>query len=207
MEHIVLSHIAKNLRANNILLDSQQGFLEKQSSVTKLISFCHDLVTTIQSRNQVDEVFLDFSKDFDRAPHLLLSAKLSHYDINGSTLTWIKDFPRNRVQAVSVNASHSTRGNVTYGVAQFSVLGPALLHLYINVIKEKIKSNMRLYDDEANVYREINYVNVHNILQEDLDTLSEWSTTWLMDCNISNCAILPIITKRNGSFFPLYHPW
>ena len=32
-------------------------------------------------------------------------------------------------------------------------------------------------------------------------TLSEWSTTWLMDFNICKCAILPITKKRNTSFF------
>ena len=42
MEHIVLGHVAKNLSANNILLDSQHGFREKLSSVTQLISTCHD---------------------------------------------------------------------------------------------------------------------------------------------------------------------
>ena len=36
MEHIVLSHVAKHLSANNILLDSQHGFREKLSSVTQL---------------------------------------------------------------------------------------------------------------------------------------------------------------------------
>ena len=32
-------------------------------------------------------------------------------------------------------------------------------------------------------------------------TLSEWSTTWLMDINICKCAILPITKNRNTSFF------
>ena len=50
MEHIVLCHIAKHLSANNILLDSQHAFCEKLSSVTQLISSCHDWATTIQVR-------------------------------------------------------------------------------------------------------------------------------------------------------------
>ena len=32
-------------------------------------------------------------------------------------------------------------------------------------------------------------------------TLSEWSTTWLMDFNICKCAILSFTKKRNTSFF------
>ena len=207
IENIVLSHIAKHLGANCILLESQHGFREKLSSVIQLISSCHNWATTIQSRGKVDVVFLDFSKAFDRVPHRRLSVKLSYYGINVSTLTWIIEYLRNRVQAVSVNGSHSTWGNVTSGVPHSSVLGPALCLLYIDDIKKNIQSNMRLYADDIIVYREINSINDHDILQEDLDTLSVWTTTWLMDFNICKCAILPITKKRDTSFFQFYHPW
>ena len=139
--------------------------------MTQLISSCHDWATTIQSRGQVDVVFLDFSKAFDKVPHRRLSVKLSYCGINGSTLTWINDFLCHRVQAVSVNGSHSTWGNIRSGVPQGSVLGPVLFLLYIDDIKEEIQSNMHLYADDTIVYREINSINDHDILQEDLDTV------------------------------------
>ena len=139
--------------------------------MTQLVSSCHDWATTIHSQGQVDEVFLDLSKAFDKVPLCRLSVKLPYYGFNGSTLAWINDFLRNRVQAVSVNGSHSTRGNVTSGVHQGSVLGPALFLIYINDIKEKIQSNMRLYADDTIMYREINSINDYNILQEHFDTV------------------------------------
>ena len=67
MEHTVLSHIVKHLSANSILLDSQHRLCELLS-VTQLISSCHDWATTIQSRGQVDVVFLDFIKAFAKVP-------------------------------------------------------------------------------------------------------------------------------------------
>ena len=139
--------------------------------MTQLISSCHDWATTIHSRGQVDVVFLDYSKAFDIVLHRRLSVKLSYYGTDGLTLTWINDFLRNRVQADSVNGSHSTWGNVASGVPQGSVFVPALFLLYIDDIKEKIQLNMRLYADEPIVYREINSINDHNILKEDLDTV------------------------------------
>ena len=69
---------------------------------------------------------------------------------------------------------------------------PSIVSLYMDDIKDKIKSNTRLYADDTIMYREINSIDNHNILQYDLDTLSEWSTTGLMDFNICKCAILPI---------------
>ena len=76
MEHII-SNVAKHLSANNFLLDSQNGLGEKLSTVRQLVSSCHGWATTIQIRSQIDEVFLNFSKPFDKVPHYRLSVKLS----------------------------------------------------------------------------------------------------------------------------------
>jgi len=116
-------------------------------------------------------------------------------------LSWVNDFLHNRVQAVSVNGTHSTWGDVTSGVPQGSVLGPALFLLYVNDIQEKIQSNMRLFADDSIVYREIKSIDDHVILQRDLDALAEWSTTWLMHFNVGKCAILPITKKHSPSVF------
>ena len=86
---------------------------------------------------------------------------------------------KDRVQAVSVNGSHSTFGNATSGIRQGSVLGPALFLVYINGIRKKTQPNMRLYADDTFVYKEINSINDHKILQEDLDTV--WMDNYLVN--------------------------
>ena len=58
-----------------------------------------------------------------------------------------------------------------------------------------------MYADDTIVYREINSINAHDILQEDLDTMSEWTTTWSMDFNVCKCAVIPITKKCNTRFF------
>ena len=91
--------------------------------------------------------------------------------------------------------------DVTSGVPQGSVLGPALFLLYINDINDHIKSKIKLFTDDSIVYREIWSPEDHNILQQDLDTLAEWSKTWLMHFNVKKCASLSITRKRNPKIF------
>ena len=200
-EHIVLSHVAKHLSQHKILLDSQHGFRERLSTVTQLLTSIHDWATTLEHRGQTDVILLDFSKAFDRVSHPHLSAKLDFYGIRGQTLTWINAFLNNRTQAVSVNGQHSSWEDVTSGVPQGSVLGPALFLLYINDIQDSIQSNIRLFADDSIVYREIHSAHDHQVLQDDLQILAKWSKDWLMDFNVNKCAILSISRKRNPSHF------
>ena len=77
MEHIILSHMAKHLSLNNILIDQQHGFREKFSCETQLISAIHDWVKGINFRSQTDVILLDFSKAYDSVPHERLSSLIS----------------------------------------------------------------------------------------------------------------------------------
>ena len=58
---------------------------------------------------------------------------------------------------------------------------------------------MRLFADDSIVYREIVRPEDHTILQQDLDLLADWSSTWLMHFNVKKCAILSITKKRKPS--------
>ena len=116
MEHILLSHIAKHLAANNMLIDQQHGFRQRFSCETQLISAVNDWAKCMNSRSQTDVILLDLSKAFDSVPHQRLLLKLDYYGICGKTAAWIKAFLSNRSQVVSVNGSHSSSRPVPSGV-------------------------------------------------------------------------------------------
>ena len=59
------SHLMKFLENNKILSDYQHGFRKKRSCETQLITTVHDLAIGLDRRQQVDAIFLDFSKAFD----------------------------------------------------------------------------------------------------------------------------------------------
>ena len=52
MEHIVLSHMAKHLKTNNILISEQHGFRECLSTVTQLINSTNDWSETLNQKGQ-----------------------------------------------------------------------------------------------------------------------------------------------------------
>ena len=80
MEHIILSHIAKHLAANRILIDNQHGFREKLSCETQLVEAIHDWAWTIDKECQTDVLLLDFSKAFDKVAHQKLLYKTKQKD-------------------------------------------------------------------------------------------------------------------------------
>ena len=51
---------------------------------------------------------MDYAKTFDTVPHRRLVYKLSKYGINNKTVSWIKNFPSNRIQQVVVQGEEST---------------------------------------------------------------------------------------------------
>ena len=66
-----------------------------------------ELSKTMQMGKQIYLILLDFSKAFDKVAHEKLIQKLHHYGIRGDTLKWIKDFLKNRKQAVVINGLNS----------------------------------------------------------------------------------------------------
>lgn len=195
LEHIMLSHIAKHLSSNNILINQQHGFRQHFSCETQLISAINDWAKSINQHTQTDVILLDFSKAFDSVPHHRLLSKLNFYGIRGRPADWIKAFLNNRPQVVSINGSHSNPQPVISGVPQGSVLGPVLFLLYINDITDNINSQIRLFADDSVIYREINDQQDHLALQQDLDNLSDWADLWQLNFNITKCYHLGITNK------------
>ena len=67
---------------------------------------------------------------------------------------------------------------VLSGVPQGTVRGPLMFLLCINDIAKGINSPLCLFAEDCLLYRVINSVEDTNMLQEDLNKLSEWAHTW-----------------------------
>ena len=156
---------------------------------------------TLNQHGQVDALLLGFSKAFDKVPHSKLLHKLALCGINRKTLAWIAAFLHNRTQFVVVNGSHSTTTPVTSCVPQGSALGPILFLLFINDITQVTNSPLRLFADDTVLYRTINSLHDHYVLQEDLPNVTKSASDWQMNFNVTKCHLLCITKKRKPSNF------
>ena len=77
---------------------------------------------------------------------------------------------------------------------QGSVLGPLQFLIFINDIPEGIKSFLLLFADDLKLVINANFP---QIVQNDLDILSQWQKKWLVDFNTADnkCTVLEVMNK------------
>ena len=74
-----------------------------------------------------------------------------------------------------VRSEYSEWFDIISGVPQGSVLGPILFLIDVNDIPETVNSNVKMFADDTKIYRTLKNKPDCEILQADLDNLSEWS--------------------------------
>lgn len=62
------------------LSDYQHGFITGRSTTTNLVNFVQYVSSNLDRRVQVDTIYTDFSKAFDKINHKKLLSKLSFSD-------------------------------------------------------------------------------------------------------------------------------
>ena len=74
----------EHLNNNNIINNHQHGFRPSHSCQSQLLLLIDDILKAMDEKKQVDLIFLDFCKAFDKVPHRRLLNKLKHCGITGN---------------------------------------------------------------------------------------------------------------------------
>lgn len=133
LEHIVNKQLVSFLEENAVLDPNQHGFRKGLSTVTRLIQFYYEISSYVNYRKQLDAVFIDLTKAFDKVPHRKLVKVLMDLGVPSCLIRWIITYLRNRQQFVDVNGTYSRMLDVYSGVPQCSVLGPLLFFFLVYV--------------------------------------------------------------------------
>lgn len=199
-ESLVTDILATQLRP--IISTSQHGFLKGRSTITNLTEFTHIVSNIIESGLQLDVVYTDFSKAFDKINHTLLLAKLAKLGIHSSLLDWLRSYLSDRQQYVNIHNVRSGTFNVLSGVPQGSHLGPLLFVIFINDIKSVLKNcDCLLYADDLKLYRSIKHSSDAILIQNDLDMLVHWCKNNGLCLNVKKCFCMTYSRKTSPMKF------
>ena len=142
------------------------------------------VINSVEKERNVDVVYLDFAKAFDKVDHQILMKKVHQFGIKGKLYNWIKSFIEDRHQQVLVEGKLSRKEKVVSGVPQGTVLGPLLFLIYTNDLEDKLKhSILRIFADDSKIVKEVENENDHEKVQEDLHLSIEWSENNNMELN------------------------
>ena len=82
----------QHLLANKLLNNSQYGFVKGRSTMLQLLHMLDKWTECLEQGGQIDAIYTDFEKAFDKVPHKRLLSKLKSYGLSEIIINWIKDF-------------------------------------------------------------------------------------------------------------------
>lgn len=180
------------------LISDQYGFVKNRSTNTNLVLFASELMESVDQGFQVDAVYTDFSKAFDKVNHRILLRKLYTFGLSGNLLEWCDSYLKNRPSQVVIDGVQSTPFIALSGVPQGSVLGPLFFNIFINDIAKVIKhSKIYMFADDLKLTKIVSSDEESKNLQKDIDGLQEWCNKNKMYLNGKKCKHIKFTKKRN----------
>ena len=185
----------QHLDSNKILYALQHGFRKNFSGDTQLLSLFQDLSS---NPSQTDMIIMDFSKAFDKVPHIRLQYKLNWYGIRGSTHNWIQHVLQGRSQRVVSEGSQSSPilsslvcpkvlFLARYYFLYTSTTSPTKPSIVQSVSLLMIASSTAASKPNA----------IPPFLQTDLNSIAQWELTWQMKFNIDKCYTMQVGRKMH----------
>ena len=183
-EKVIRNHIVSHLEENGLLNPGQHGFRAGRSCLSQLLAHFETITQILEEGDNVDVVYLDFSKAFDKVDFQIILRKLNLLGITGNVGKWIYSFLTGRTQTVLVNGTHSNISDVKSGVPQGSVLGPLLFLILLGDIDESVASAfISSFADDTRVGHRVKVAGDTAALQQDLKSIYDWSARNNMEFN------------------------
>lgn len=183
-ERVLRVKLVEFIESNNLISAEQYGFRSGRSCMSQLLNHYEKILSILEESSNVDALYLDMSKAFDKVDHKILLRKLKALGIDGKILQWLTAFLTNRQQVVMVDGQKSKPEKVLSGVPQGTVLGPLLFILYINDITKVIRNTyIKIFADDSKLIKVINSVEDRDLFNEDILAVTEWAVANKMELN------------------------
>lgn len=175
-EKILRKHIVDFMNANELFNNNQHGFRSGRSCLSQLLEHLDQIIDILEEGGNVDVIYLDFSKAFDKLDFKIVLKKIKAMGIEGRVFDWIQSFLTERIQQVSVNGILSDPVPVISGVPQGSVVGPLLfLILIADIDSDVAEAIIKSFADDTRAAKGIRTKEDVEILQRELQKIYTWS--------------------------------
>ena len=190
-EKVIRKHIVNHLETTNAFNPSQHGFRSGRSCLSQLLAHYDRILSELERGYNVDVIYLDFAKAFDKLDFNVTLSKLKMLGIDGKIGKWIHSFLTGRHQSVVVNGVKSVPAPVLSGVPQGSVIGPILFLILIADIDHNVANSfLSSFADDTRVGKGIQSERDAELLQQDLNHIYDWSSRNNMQFNHSKFELL-----------------
>ncbi|XP_044019201.1 uncharacterized protein LOC122859587 isoform X2 [Aphidius gifuensis] len=180
---------------------SQHGFTKRRSTCSNLLTFTEYVMSKLNNNQQVDVIYTDLSKAFDKINWNTLIVKLYQINLPLCIIKLISSYLVNRSCSVFVNGETSMPYHPSSGVPQGSNLGPLLFNIYINELPEKLSCYSLLYADDTKLYLPISSLMDCHHLQYNLNKFANWCSTNSLSVNASKCYVMSYTRSKNPILF------
>ena len=175
-EKVLRKYIVSYMQENELFNPGQHGFRLGRSCLSQLIAHYDRITQMLEEGQNLDVVYLDFAKAFDKVDFLVVMRKLQHLGISGKLRRWVHSFLTSRTQTVIVNGVKSDHAEVKSGVPQGSVLGPLLFLVLIGDIDKNVATSfISSFADDTRATKGIMTLEDTLALQTDLDSIYGWA--------------------------------
>lgn len=189
-------------QVDKYLTNAQHGFRPKRSVDTNLLTLVEYISTRLDRGSQVDVLYFDFRKAFDRVNNDILLTKLSNIGFAPRLLRLLADYLRDRQQFVRLGIYESRPYHTRSGVNQGSILGPLLFLLMVNDLPAVLEqARCLLYADDLKLFLEVRSNDDCVALQRDVDAVCEWSVANGMEFNMAKCGVMTFGRIRHPIFY------
>ncbi len=180
-----------------LLIDNQNGFRKKRSTIDHLSTLTMVIETRKQQRKSTYVAFVDFSKAYDRIDRQLLWEKLRTLGVSGPFLGAVQSLYKDVKCCVRLNGKKTSWFDVTCGLKQGCLLSPLLFNMFVNDLAVDIENmglgvpvghdrlGVLLYADDLDLIAESEAE-----LQQMLDMLGVWCSRWRMKVNTDKTKVV-----------------
>ena len=201
VERVVKKRLGKHMEEQDLEVDFEHGYKEGHSPETLLVKAVNDLLISCDRGLPSIVMLLDLSAAFDTVDQSkLLTILKEEIGIDGTALKWFTSFITGRTQKVKIGDAFSETGDLAYGVAQGSVLGPSLFNIYIRSLKKHIEpSKFSIFgfaDDHQLIKTFLPELQVEALdgdINKCFDLITEWMNCFFLRLNATKTKILIIV--------------